>query len=121
MEAYHFFLNGKIQHHKKEKLFFKIIFKFKACMHVRSLQSCLTLFNPMDCSPSGSSVHGDSLGKNTGIGCHDLLQGSFLTQGSNPSFLRFLHWQAGYLPLVPPGKLIYLVLVCRVYCSINLK
>ena len=26
-------------------------------------QSCLTLFNPMDCSPSGSSVHGDSPGK----------------------------------------------------------
>ena len=28
-------------------------------------QSCLTLCNPIDCSPSGSSVHGDSPGKNT--------------------------------------------------------
>ena len=31
-----------------------------------------------------SSVHGDSLGKNTGVGCRDLLQGIFPTQGSNP-------------------------------------
>ena len=38
----------------------------------------------MDCSPPGSSVHGDSLGKNTGVGCHALLQGIFPTQGSNP-------------------------------------
>ena len=29
-----------------------------ACMCARSLQSCLTLCNPMDCSPPGSSVHG---------------------------------------------------------------
>ena len=38
----------------------------------------------MDCSPSGSSVHGDSPGKNIGVGCHALLQRIFLTQGSNP-------------------------------------
>ena len=47
-------------------------------------QSCPTLSNPMDCSPPGSSVHGDSPGKNTGVGCHSLLQGIFPTQGSNP-------------------------------------
>ena len=29
-----------------------------ACMNAKSLQSCLTLCDPMDCSPSGSSVHG---------------------------------------------------------------
>ena len=39
-------------------------------------QSCLTLYNPKDCSPPGSSVHGDSPGKNTGVGCHPLLRGS---------------------------------------------
>ena len=43
--------------------------------------SCPTLFDPMDCSPPGSSVHGDSPGKNTGVGCHALLQGIFPTQG----------------------------------------
>ena len=34
--------------------------------------------NPMDCSPPGSSVHGGSPGKNTGVGCHPLLQYFFL-------------------------------------------
>ena len=47
------------------------------------VQSCLTLFNPMDCGLPGSFVHGDSPGKNTGVGCHALLQGIFPTQGSN--------------------------------------
>ena len=35
-----------------------------------------TLCDPMDCSPPGSSVHGDSPGKNTGVGYHTLLQGA---------------------------------------------
>ena len=39
-----------------------------------------------------------------GMGCHALLQGIFLTQGSNWCFLRLLHWQAGSLSLAPPGK-----------------
>ena len=47
-------------------------------------QSCPTLCDPRDCSPPGSSVHGDSPAKNTGVGCHALLQGIFPTQGSNP-------------------------------------
>ena len=46
----------------------------------------------------------DSPGKNTGVGCHALLQGIFLTQGSNSHLLHLLHWQAGSLPLAPPGK-----------------
>ena len=36
----------------------------------------------------------DSPGTNTGVGCHVLLQGIFLTQGSNSSLLSLLHWQA---------------------------
>ena len=47
------------------------------------IQSCLTLCNPMDYSPPGSSVHGDSSGKNTREGCHALFQGIFPTQGLN--------------------------------------
>ena len=42
------------------------------------------LCDPKDCSPLGSSIHEDSLGKNTGVGCHALLQGIFPTQGLNP-------------------------------------
>ena len=44
-------------------------------------------------------------GKNTGVGCHFLLQGIFQTQGFNPHLLHLLHWQAGSLPAEPPGKL----------------
>ena len=49
----------------------------------------------MDHSP-GSPVHGDFPGKNTGVGCHFLLQGISMTHGSNP---QLLHCQADSLPL----------------------
>ena len=68
-------------------------------MPTKLLQSCPTL-----CDPLGTSVHGDSSGKNIGVGCHALLQGIFPTQGSNLSLLCLLHWQAGSLPLAPPEK-----------------
>jgi len=51
-------------------------------------QLCSTLCDPRDCSPPGSSVHGYSLGKNTGVGCHALLLGIFPTQGLNPGLLH---------------------------------
>ena len=53
-------------------------------------------------APLGSSVHGDSPGKNTAVGCHFLLQGIFLTQESNP---HLLHWQGDSLPLSHQGSL----------------
>ena len=67
------------------------------------LQACPALCDPMNCSPPGSCPW-DSPGKNTGMGCHLLLQGIFPTQGSNQRLLGLLHWQAGSLPPVPPGK-----------------
>ena len=42
----------------------------------------------MDCSPPGSSVHGDPLGKNAAVGYHFLLQRIFLTHGSNSGLLH---------------------------------
>ena len=42
-----------------------------------------------------------SPGKSTGVGCRFLLQGIFLTQGSNLHLLRLLHWQVGS---EPPGN-----------------
>ena len=51
-------------------------------------QLCSTLCDPLDCRPPGSSVHVDSPGTNTRVGCHALLQGIFLTQGSNPNLLH---------------------------------
>ena len=56
-------------------------------------QSCPTLCNSVDCSPQGSSVHGNFPGKNTGVGCHFLLHGIFLTEGTNLSVLCLLPWQ----------------------------
>ena len=47
-------------------------------------QSCLTLRDPMDCSPPGSSLRVDSPGKKTEVDCPALLQRIFPTQGSNP-------------------------------------
>ena len=41
------------------------------------IQSCPTLCDLTDCSPPGSSVHGDSPSKNTGVVCYALLQGIF--------------------------------------------
>ena len=59
-----------------------------------AVQSCSTLCDPMDCSPPGSSVLGESSGKNTAVSCHALLQGIFPTQGSNsglPNCRRILY------------------------------
>ena len=60
-------------------------------------------------------------GQNTGVGCHFLLKGIFLTQELNPCFLHLLNWQAGSLPLEPPGKLwhIYGMALLGVGCLKN--
>ena len=71
-------------------------------------QSCLIL-----CSPPGSTSYGDSPGKNTGVGCHALLQQIFLTQGSIPRLLHLLPLKVGSLPLAPPKKII--TSVCWAY------
>ena len=63
-----------------------------------------TLSGPMDCSSPDSSVHGDSPGKNTGVGGHALLQGIFPTQGLNLGLLGLLHWQADSSPLSHLGS-----------------
>ena len=68
--------------------FFLVIGAFKidlSCAVIRLFtQSCPTLCDSMDCNLPGSSVLGNSPGKNTGVVCHFLLQGIFPTQGSNP-------------------------------------
>ena len=81
----------------------KIILNLE-CMHAKSLQSCLTLCNAMDCSPARLLCPWDSPGKNTAVGCCALRQGIFPTQESDPRLLRLLHWQVGSSPLAPPGE-----------------
>ena len=71
----------------------RLTFSFFFCLKLSSwyqysevlvAQLCLTLCDLMDYSPPGSSVHGDSPGKDTRLGCHALFQGIFPTQVLNP-------------------------------------
>ena len=64
-------------------------------------QLCLTVCNPI-LQFARLLCPWDSPGKNTGVGCHALLQGIFWTQGLN---LGLLHWQADSLPLSHLGCL----------------
>ena len=72
------------------------------CMCAKSLQSYLILCDPVDCSPPGSSVHGILQGR--------ILEWVAMTSSKESSQPRdrtrvsLLHWQAGSLPLSPPGK-----------------
>ena len=64
------------------------------CMLCLAAKSCLTLCDPIDCSPLGSFVHGILQAENTGVGYHALLQGIFPTQGSNsdlPCYRQILY------------------------------
>ena len=70
------------------------------------LLSCVWLCDPRDCSLPDRLICplGTFSGKNTGMGCHPLLQGIFPTQGPNLLLLCLLHWKVGSLPLGLPGK-----------------
>ena len=54
------------------------------CCAVLSRSVVSNSCDPVDYNPEGSSVHEDSPGKKTGVGCPALLQAIFPTQGSNP-------------------------------------
>ena len=75
-----------------------------ACVCAQSL-SCVQLFATLlPTAPTRLLCPWNSPGKNTGVGCHFLLQGIFLTQGSNPCLLCLQPYQADSLPLAPPGR-----------------
>ena len=81
-----------------------------SCLHCElsswvTLKECLTLLDPVDYSLPRILCPWNFPGKNTGVGCHFLPQGIFLTQGSNPSLLHLLHWQVYSFTTEPPGKL----------------
>ena len=70
----------------------------------KSLQLCLTFCDPMDYNLPGFSVHGILQARILEWVVFAVFQGIFSTQGSNLSLLCLLQWQAGSLPLAPPGK-----------------
>ena len=61
------------------------------CVHAKSLQSCPTLPKPHGLYRTRLLSLWDSPGKNTGVGCHALLQGIFLTHELDLCFLQLLH------------------------------
>ena len=69
------------------------------------LQLCLTLCDPMGCSPPGSFIPGTLQARVLEGVATPPLQGNLLNPGIKAciSYLS-LHWQAGSLPLVPAGK-----------------
>ena len=64
-------------------------------------KSCPTLCNPMDCVVRQAPLSMGFPRQDSGVGCHFLLPGICLDQGSNP---RVLHWQAEFFTTKPPGK-----------------
>ena len=85
-------IKNKISIHKSDNVIRQCTLEItlnQSCCAVLCLvaQLCLILCDPMDCILSDSFVHGDSPGKNTGVGCHALLQGTFPIQGLNSGLL----------------------------------
>ena len=80
-------------------------------------QPCLTVCDPMDCSPPGFFLC-NSPGKNTRVGCHFLLQGIFLTQGLNPGLLycrQMLYHSSS------PREALSFAIIWTVYCSSSFR
>ena len=77
-------------------------------MCAKSLQSCLTLCNPMDHNSPGSSVLGILQARILEWVDMPSSRGFFLTHGLNLYLLRLLHWEAGFYHPVPHGKLPYM-------------
>ena len=73
------------------------------CAFAKSLQSCLTLWDPMDCSPPGSSVHGISQARileQVTILCKESSQ----PRNQTHYLLHLLYWQTDSLPLSHLGS-----------------
>ena len=101
-------------------------------MSAKSLQSCLTLCDAMDCNLPGSFCPWDSPDKNIGVGRHAFLQEIFPTQGSSLHLLCLLRQLVGSLPLSHPEcpkyadqrliKMFYYKCIYKLYiykCTIN--
>ena len=79
-------------------------YMWNICARPESLQLCLTLCDPLDCSPPGSSVHGILQARILEWVAMPSSRGSSQTKDQTCASLCLLHWQMDSLPLVPPGK-----------------
>ena len=74
------------------------------CVHAKSLQSCPTLCDPLDCSLLGSSVHGIPQARKLEWVAMPSSRASFQPRDQTSVSFVSLHWQVGSLPLAPPGN-----------------
>ena len=90
------------------------LYYYCVCVCAQSL-SCVRLFVTPQTVACQAPHLWDSPGKNTGVGCHCLLQGIFLTRGLNPCLLHLLHWQSYSLPLSHLGNPVcyYHIVICN--------
>ena len=73
-------------------------------LSVRSCSAMSISLSPHGLQPARLLWPWDSPDKKAIVSCHFLLQGIFLTQGSNLHLLSLLHWQADSLPPTLPGN-----------------
>ena len=109
-ESFAFYVNFRISFYISTKWLTGILItngtgEVLCVLHMKSLQSCPTISDPMNhslpTSPSmGSSRHEYWSGLPSPLSD----SGIFLTQPWNPHLLCLLQWQMGSLPLAPPGK-----------------
>ena len=91
-----------------------------ACVYAHLVgKLCPMLCNPLDRHPPGSCSW-DFPGKNTGVGCHFLLQEIFSTRGSDSHLLHLLHWEMDSLPLSYLGSPDFLQLPASLPCLIGI-
>ena len=91
--------------------FSSLSIRFIAAAAAKSLQSCPTLCDPIDGSPPGSSVW-DSPGKNTGVGCHFLLQ--YMKVKSESAVAQSCLTLSDPMDCSPPGSSVHGILEARV-------
>ena len=83
-----------------------------AAAAAKSFQSCPTLCNPIDGSPPGSPHPWDSPGKNTGVGCHCLLQ--CMKVKSESEVARSYPTLSDPMDCSPPGSSVHRIFQARV-------
>ena len=119
--------------HTHTHTLFKILFPYRSLQTIQKSSMCYTV-GPSCVSVFSLLVMSDSLcpiglqparllcpwnisDRNTGVGCHFLLQGIFANQGSNSCLFHLLLFIGGFFTTVPPGKSRSLLVIYFIYSS----
>ena len=85
---------------------------YTAAAAAKSLQSCPTLCDPIDGSPLGSPRPWDSPGKNTGVGCHFLLE--YMKVKSESEVAQSCPTLSNLMDCSPPGSSVHGIFKARI-------